>query len=145
VNYVNASIMANDRGIKISETKSADAMEFTNLVSIRVDTDAGSSTVSGTVFGKSESRIVKINDYYLDVNPAGDILVLSNTDKPGMIGKIGTILGESGINIASMEVGRKAAGSDALTVINLDAPADEKVVDKIRGQEGIKGVKTVKL
>ena len=145
VNYVNASIMANERGIKISETKNADAAEFTNLISVRVETDSGSSSAAGTVFGKSELRIVKINDYYLDVEPTGDILVLSNTDKPGVIGKIGTILGENGINIASMEVGRKVAGGDALTVINVDNVVAGDVIEIIKKQNMIKNVRMVKL
>jgi len=145
VNYVNASFMANERGIKVSETKSAREMEFTNLISVIVDTDSGSSSVAGTVFGKSELRIVKINEYYLDVEPTGDILVFSNTDKPGVIGKIGTILGEHGINIASMEVGRKTAGEDALTVINVDNAVGEEVIEIIKKQQVIKNVKMVKL
>ncbi|OQA91910.1 MAG: D-3-phosphoglycerate dehydrogenase [Elusimicrobia bacterium ADurb.Bin231] len=143
VNYINAAIIAGEHGIKVSETKGALAYDFANLVSIIIKTNSGDVSVSGTVFGKNELRIVKINDYYLDVEPDGNIIVFSNTDEPGVVGKVGTILGENCINIASMEVGRKVAGTDAITVINVDGVVGEDVLKKLEKQKEIKNIRTV--
>ena len=145
LNFINASIVAQEKGIKINETRIAEQTDFTNLVAVKLKTEAAENVIAGTIFGKNELRIVKINDYYVDVEPTENILIFSNTDKPGVIGKIGVILGKNSINIASMEVGRKIAGSDAITIVNVDSDISENVLSEIKTQPEIKNVKMVKL
>jgi len=145
LNFINASIVAQEKGIKITETRIAEQTDFTNLVAVKLKTEAAENVIAGTIFGKNELRIVKINDYYVDVEPTENILIFSNTDKPGVIGKIGVILGKNSINIASMEVGRKIAGSDAITIVNVDSDISENVLSEIKTQPEIKNVKMVKL
>ncbi|MBI5573173.1 MAG: ACT domain-containing protein, partial [Elusimicrobia bacterium] len=96
-------------------------------------------------FGKNELRIVKIGEYYVDVEPTENILVFSNTDKPGVIGKIGMLLGKNSINIASMEVGRRVLGGDAITIVNVDSDIPENVLAEIKNQPEVKNVKMIKL
>ncbi|MBI5573189.1 MAG: ACT domain-containing protein, partial [Elusimicrobia bacterium] len=96
-------------------------------------------------FGKNELRIVKIGEYYVDVEPTENILVFSNTDKPGVIGKIGMLLGKNSINIASMEVGRRILGGDAITIVNVDSDIPENVLAEIKNQPEVKNVKMIKL
>ncbi|HAM37782.1 MAG TPA: phosphoglycerate dehydrogenase [Elusimicrobia bacterium] len=145
INFINASYIAQEKGIKISESRVPDVSDFTNLISVKLKTENGESVISGTVFGKSDIRIVKINDYYVDVEITENILIFTNADKPGVIGKVGTILGKNSINIAAMEVGRKQVGGDAITIVNVDLSIPDKVLSEIKEQSEIKNVKMIKL
>ncbi|MDO8734191.1 MAG: phosphoglycerate dehydrogenase, partial [Elusimicrobiota bacterium] len=145
LNFINASFIAQEKGIKISESRIPESADFTNLINVKLKTETAENVIAGTVFGKNELRIVKINDYYVDVEPTENILVFSNTDKPGVIGKIGMLLGKNSINIASMEVGRKTAGRDAITIVNVDSDIPENVLAEIKSQPEVKNVKMVKL
>ncbi|MFA5778820.1 MAG: phosphoglycerate dehydrogenase [Elusimicrobiota bacterium] len=145
LNFINASFIAQEKGIKVTETRIPESADFTNLINVKLKTETAENVIAGTVFGKNELRIVKINDYYVDVEPTENILVFSNTDKPGVIGKIGMLLGKNSINIASMEVGRKAAGSDAITIVNVDNPITDKVLSEIKKQPEVKNAKMIKL
>ncbi len=145
VNYVNAPLLAKERGIKVSETKTVSGEEFTNLMSCKVKTDSGGLAVSGTLLSKSDLRIVKIDGYPINAVPEGYLLICRNEDKPGIIGRVGTILGEREINIAGMTLGRKKKGGLAITVLNVDRviPADSLL--KIREIPPVKSAKLVKL
>ncbi|OGS45127.1 MAG: phosphoglycerate dehydrogenase [Elusimicrobia bacterium RIFOXYD2_FULL_34_15] len=145
LNFINASFIAQDKGIKVSESRMPDMTDYSNIISVKLKTENGESIVAGTVFGKKYIRIVKINDYYVDVELTENILAFSNADKPGVVGKIGTILGKNSINIAAMEVGRKTVGGDAITIVNVDMPIPEKVLAEIKSQPEIKNVKMIKL
>jgi D-3-phosphoglycerate dehydrogenase len=145
VNYVNAPLIARQRGIKIIETKLSESEDFTNLISSEVSTDKGKSLVAGSLLGKKDIRIVKIDDYYVDVVPKGYILVISNEDRPGMMGAIGTILGKHKINIASMTLGRKKQGGLALTLLNIDNPVPLEVIEEIKNFHNIVEAKVVNL
>lgn len=145
VNYVNAPLIARQRGIKIVETKLSESEDFTNLISVEITTDKGKNLVAGSLLGKKDIRIVKIDDYYVDIVPKGYILVVSNEDKPGMMGVIGTILGKNKINIASMTLGRKKQGGLALTLLNIDNPVPSKVVSELKKIDNIVDAKVVKL
>lgn len=145
INFINASVVAQEKGIKVSESRASAPANFSNLISVKLKTETGKNIIAGTVFGKSDLRIVKINDYYVDVEPSENILVFSNTDKPGVVGKIGMILGQNSINIASMEVGRKTLGGDAITIIDVDTAIPEKVLSEIKKQPEVKNVKMIKL
>lgn len=137
VNMVNAEYIASERGIKISETITADAQGFKNLITIRVLTDKGEESVSGTVFFKGRSRIVAIGGYTMDMIPEGYVIVSRHLDKPGVIGRASTILGQANINIAGMQVGRINPGQEAIMVLNVDSEVPEEIMDEIRAKVGI--------
>jgi len=119
VNFVNAPLIVQERGIKVIESKVSKVEDFANLIVVQAMTEKGENMVAGTLLGKKEPRLVRIGEFDLDVIPEGYMLLCSNLDKPGVIGKIGTILGNRKINIAGMQVGRKTVGGKALTIINV--------------------------
>jgi D-3-phosphoglycerate dehydrogenase len=137
VNIVNAEFIASERGIKVSETITADAQGFKNLITIRVLTDKGEESVSGTVFFKGRSRIVAIGGYTMDMIPEGYVIVSRHLDKPGVIGRASTILGQANINIAGMQVGRINPGQEAIMVLNVDSEVPPEIMDEIRAKVGI--------
>ena len=108
VNVVNAPYLAKERGIRVSETISSDVEDYSSLITVELTTDKSKRQVAGTLFGRKEPRIVRVDDYRLEAVPSGYMLVFSNQDTPGVIGKIGTILGSNQINIAGMQLGRVA-------------------------------------
>ncbi len=137
VNIVNADFIAKERGIAVSETVTQESSGFKNLITIRVKTDKGEETVSGTVFFKGRSRIVAVGGYTMDMIPEGYVIVSRHLDKPGVIGRASTILGKSNINIAGMQVGRINPGEHAIMVLNVDSEVPESVMEEIRGMPGI--------
>jgi D-3-phosphoglycerate dehydrogenase len=137
VNIVNAEFIASERGINVSETITADAQGFKNLITIRVLTDKGEESVSGTVFFKGRSRIVAIGGYTMDMIPEGYVIVSRHLDKPGVIGRASTILGQANINIAGMQVGRINPGQEAIMVLNVDSEVPPEIMDEIRAKVGI--------
>ncbi len=145
VNYVNASVIAKERGIKVIESKSAEAQDFANLILAVVETDRMKSEVQGTLFTRSEPRIVQIDDFRVEAIPSGWVLVVRNVDQPGMVGQFGTILGSHRINIGWMNFGRNRQGGEALMAFNVDQPIPQDVVEKIRRLPGVLDVKLIKL
>ncbi len=145
VNFVNALVIAKERGINIIETKTAEVADFSSLIWVEVETDKMKLSVMGTLFTKVDPRIVKINDSYIDSVPVGHMLVVKNKDVPGIIGQIGTILGKNGINIAAMSFGREEKGGIALSVVNVDQEVPKNVIDEIRKAKNIYDVKAIKL
>lgn len=145
LNYVNAQVVAKERGILIKETKLPEGKEFKEYVSIHVNDGTNVNSISGVAVGDNNYRIIEINGMDSDIDPEGNIIIISNVDKPGIIGKIGTLLGENNINIAKMFVARKYIGSDAITFINVDNEVPLDVVNKISFIDGIKEAKFVKL
>lgn len=143
VNYVNAPGVAKARGIKAKEIKSKETANFANLLTVRIRTDKGSHMVAGTLFGKEEARIVMIDGYRVDVDPSGWLLIGPHIDKPGIIGKVGTILGDNGINIASMQVGRTETAGTSIMVMTVEADLPTPVMLKIKAVDGILGAKLV--
>lgn len=130
VNYVNAPLIAKERGMNISESKSTSIKEFNNLISVTAKTDKDTLTIMGTIFGR-EPRIVRINNFYVESVPEGHILMLYNYDRPGVIGNIGTTLGKLNINIGSMSWGRDKAGGTAISILHIDQPVDKTVLDEM--------------
>ncbi|MGQ9608287.1 MAG: phosphoglycerate dehydrogenase [bacterium] len=146
VNYVNASLISKERGIRIIETKSSEVSDFMNLISVTVKTDKGERRLAGTIFGTKEPRIVGIDKYYVDVLPSGCMLLLTtHKDKPGVMGALCTILGEYNINIAAMSLGREVPGKDAIAILNLDSSVPKEAMDKIKALDSIWEAKLVKL
>jgi D-3-phosphoglycerate dehydrogenase len=132
VNYINAPLIAKERGIKVVEAKSSEVKDYTSMISLTIKTDRGKSQVAGTIFGRQEPRIVRINKFTVEVIPEGRMLVMSNEDKPGVIGNIGTTLGESGINISRLYLGREQVDGQAMVVLNTDSVVYPEAMDKLR-------------
>ncbi|MBI3333038.1 MAG: phosphoglycerate dehydrogenase [Candidatus Omnitrophica bacterium] len=145
VNYVNAAVIAKERGIKVIESKATEAEDFANLIATVVETDKGNVEVDGTLFTRADPRIVRINEFHVDAIPSGAMLVVRNQDRPGMIGRIGSTLGSQGINIAWMTFGRKAQGGEAITVLNLDQVPTPQVLAEIRKLPDVLDAKLIKL
>jgi D-3-phosphoglycerate dehydrogenase len=145
INYVNALVIARDRGIRINEEKTKEIEDFANLICVEVETDRAKSSIVGTLFTKVDPRIVKIDNFFVDVVPEGHMLVIYNTDKPGIVGHIGTVLGKNSINIAGMNFGRAKRGGEAITVLNVDNPVPEDVIAKIKKGKYIKEVRKIAL
>jgi len=120
VNWVNAPVIAAERGIAVSQAVNLASENYTNLVSCRVTTDQETRTIAGILFNGAQPRIVQIDGFHLDAVPEGHMLVVSSRDLPGVIGRIGTILGANYVNIAEYRLGRTQAGDKAMNVINLD-------------------------
>jgi D-3-phosphoglycerate dehydrogenase len=145
VNLVNATRVAQQRGIKLEETRVPVPENFTSLVEIVLRTKEEERRVSGTVFTDKVSRIVAVDGYRLEVIPRGDILFLTNNDKPGVIGSIGTVLGQCHVNIAGMHLGREAQGGIALALLLVDQTVDEEVLDQLRHTENVLSAKAVRI
>ncbi len=145
VNFINAATLAKERGIKVRESKSSKEEEYVTLVQLEVATDKEKRRICGTLSPNKQPRIVKIDDFYVEISPVGNLVVIQNWDRPGIIGNLGTILGAQGINIAAMTFGREKPGGKAFTVLNVDSNVGQDVLEKIRGTENILAVKAMKI
>ena len=145
VNFVNSLVMAKERGITVVESRTAEIQDFASLICVEVETDKVTSSIYGTLFTKVDPRIVKINDFYVDFVPEGNMLMVFNKDVPGIIGEIGTIFGDNSINIASVSFGRDVKGGNAVSVWNVDSDVQKKVLDDIKSAKNIQEVKLAKL
>jgi D-3-phosphoglycerate dehydrogenase len=132
VNYVNAPFIAQERNITVTQTPDLGHNEYNNLIGCRVGTGKEMHTIAGVLFGGKEPRVVQIDGFRLDAVPDGHLLLISSKDMPGVIGRVGTILGANYVNIAEYRLGRTAPGDRALNVVNLDAAAPEYAMKAIR-------------
>jgi D-3-phosphoglycerate dehydrogenase len=122
VSFVNAAIIARDRGLSVSERRSSESGHYVSLMRLRLETEAEEVLVAGTLVGRpGGERVVQVFDFDVDMAPARHLAFFLYEDRPGVIGRVGTILGEAGVNIASMEVGRKEAGGSALMGLAVDS------------------------
>jgi D-3-phosphoglycerate dehydrogenase len=144
VNFVNGLSLLKERGIKLLESKSGQEGEFVNLIQLEIKTDKETKSILGTLSGNKQPRIVKIDDYYLDLYPVGEMIFIRNLDKPGLIGNLGTLMGKNGINIAAMALGRNKPGDKAISVWSVDKQVSLQVQDKIRELENILTVKIIR-
>jgi D-3-phosphoglycerate dehydrogenase len=138
VNFVNAHMLANQRGIKVTETTIAGHDEYTYLITARVVTTEGENLVSGTIFGKKDTRIVRINTFRLELIPLGHMALIFNKDVPGSIGEIGTTLGKYNINIGRMQVGQETGGDRNVIFLCTDTPIPDMVLDELRSLKTVK-------
>ena len=145
VNYVNAPIVAKDRGIGIKEIKNAEAGEFTTLVVLKVKAGRKKAVVAGTLYNKKDPRIVEIDGMPMEVVPEGYMLLMVNEDKAGVIGNIGKLLGDNQINISRMQLGRETVGGKALSVVGIDTAANPEVLGKLRRLPHVLSAKLIKL
>src|SRR5207302_1834723 len=134
VSFVNAPQLAEERGLVVRETTSSSARDYVNLIELRGHSADGSTHVAGTLYGKKDApRIVAIDDYIVDLPPSSHMLVVRNQDTPGMIGRVGTILGEGGVNIDEFDLGKGPAGDKPLMVLSTSTPVPVSVVAQLRG------------
>lgn len=140
VNFVNAHVLANQRGIKVTEATMAAHEEYTYLINTKLVTTEGESVVAGTIFGKQDTRIVRINTFRLEMIPLGHMALIHNQDVPGSIGEIGTTIGKHNINIARMQVGQETGGDRNIIFLCTDTPIPQEVIEELRGLRTVKTV-----
>jgi D-3-phosphoglycerate dehydrogenase / 2-oxoglutarate reductase len=145
VNLVNARLFAQQRGLELVETKSTTPAHYTSLVRVTLHTSSGATSVAG-VISDGRANVVQIDEYELHLPPTpGYVLVTQHNDRPGMIGLVGTLLGEADINISSMQVGRRTRRGRALMLLSVDEPIPAAVIDRIRDAANIESIKVIKL
>ncbi len=131
VNFVNAPFLAEQRGIGVSSHKMARRPDYTEFAEVKIFGEKGTTRVAGVVLGEKYPRVVRIGDYHVDVVPQGSLLILKNCDVPGVIGKVGTLLGSLGLNIAEYHQARLAVGGDALAAVAIDGEVDAEALKKL--------------
>jgi len=144
VNEVNAPAFAESLGLKVSESRLSAPGDYTDMLELSAAGEGKTVSVGGAFFGATP-RIVSINSRPVEARPHGVVLVLENTDRPGMVGRIGTLLGDHGVNIATMSLSRNQAGGTALTVLNLDTAPSPELLDQIRASEDIRSAQVIEL
>ncbi|HVL63907.1 MAG TPA: phosphoglycerate dehydrogenase [Actinomycetota bacterium] len=146
VTFVNAPLLAKERGIVVQESKSQESLDYVNLVEVRADCAGETISVGGTLVGKRDNeRLVRVYGYEFDMAFAPIMVFLRYEDRPGIIGIVGTLLGEAGVNIATMEVGRQAEGGEALMGLAVDSPIPEDVLEDIKKRARIGDARLVVL
>ena len=131
VNQINAPFIARERGIKIKEISSDSAKNYRNMIILSVRDGHGTYRLAGTLLNRNDPRIVQIGDYRIEIVPSRYMLVTTHHDRPGVVGKVGSLLGEEQINIASMQLGRASEGGQAMMVLQVDSPVSPEVVEKL--------------
>jgi len=140
VNFVNAPIIARECGIKVTEATSTETEDYLSLITLTVMTSEITNKVAGTIFGKKDSRVVKINDFRLEMIPCGHMALIYNFNKPGAIGSIGKTLGEHEINIGQMQVGTGENEEMNVIFLTTDTRIPENVIDTLRALPMVKSV-----
>src|SRR5437762_3346915 len=144
VNEVNAPAFSESPGVKITETRLSAPGDYSDMLELSASAEGKNISVGGAFFGVTP-RIVSINARPVEARPQGVILVLENTDRPGMVGRIGTLLGQHGVNIATMSLSRNQAGGTALTVLNLDSAPGEELLKEIGNSDDIRSAQVIQL
>jgi len=145
VTDVNAPYLAKHRGIRVVESRTPVSEDFASLVTAELRTDVATRRVAGTLFHRREPRLVRLDGFGLEAHLAGWMLVFSNDDVPGVIGRIGTLFGGHGINIAGMQLGRERPGGRAVSILNLDSPVPDTVLAELRALPHIRSATLVRL
>lgn len=145
VNYVNAPLLARERGIRVVERQQHAGVDYASLIEVEIVTERQRGSVAGTLFGRSDLRIVRMDRVPIEAVPEGHMLVFSNQDTPGVIGRIGTMLGQDQINIAGFHLGRLAPGGTAVCVVNVDSAIPEAHLQAIRALPNLIYAKVVTL
>lgn len=146
VNAVNCRSMASTLGVDVQEIRSSEQIDFNEWLHLAVFSGESKVAVGGTFFGaKNDPRIVRVNSRPVEVTPSGVVLLLENHDVPGIVGKVGTILGAHGVNIASMSLSRTEAGGTALTLLNLDSKPDARVLEELLTHNDIAAARVITL
>lgn len=140
VNMVNAPFLAKERGIEVREVRNDREGDYHTLIRVSLKTDAGERSVAGTLFGNAQPRLVELFGIKVEADLAGHMLYVVNEDAPGFIGRIGTTLGEAGVNIGTFHLGRRDAGGEAVVLLSLDEAVTPELVAKVRALPGVKTV-----
>jgi D-3-phosphoglycerate dehydrogenase len=138
VNMVNAPFLAKERGIEVREVKTEKEGDYHTLIRVSVKTDAGERSVAGTLFSNREPRLVELFGIKVEAEMAGHMMYIVNEDAPGFIGRIGTLLGESGINIGTFNLGRREAGGEAVLLLSVDSKVELPLLEQVRALPGVK-------
>jgi D-3-phosphoglycerate dehydrogenase / 2-oxoglutarate reductase len=145
VNYVNAPAMARDRGIRVIQSRTPHAGAYRNALGVKMETASDTTRVAGAVFDADTIRVTQIDDFKLEAVPEGYVLLLHNQDVPGVVGRVGTLLGENAINIAGLELGREHVGGMALSLFHVDDPVPDAVLQALRTHPSVVSAKLLKL
>ena len=145
VNYINALDIARERAIAVEDIKSTRSEEFTNGIKLEIETDQLPFLMMGTLSSNNMPRIVKINAVYMEAVPEGHMLFIHNNDRPGMVGAVGTVLGEGKVNIAGITLGRQSDSGTAISVINIDSEVPKTVIERLKENPDILHVKALKI
>jgi D-3-phosphoglycerate dehydrogenase len=145
VNFVNAPIIAKERGIEVKELKTSDEGDYQSMIALRLRAKDKESYVAGALISKKDPRIVCIDKFKVEIVPEGELLFMYNNDKPGVIGNIGTLLGKNKINIARMHFGRETPGGTAISVVSIDTHASQKIMNEIKKLPNILSIKQISL
>ena len=143
VNMVNAPYLAKERGLDVREIRHDREGPYNTLIRVTVATSQGDRSVAGTLFGNEAPRLVEIFGIGIEAELAGNMLYIVNEDAPGFIGRIGTLLGDNGINIGTFNLGRRAAGGEAVLLLSVDQPIPAEVEKQSCALEGVKVVKAL--
>ncbi len=145
INLINARVYAEDRGFKIKETVASETKTFNDLITVNLDGDAVYKSISATVFGENDFRIVEIDGYGIELRLEGDILMYQNMDKPGMLAAVSGALAQQGINIASLSLGRTQKGSNAITAVSVDKKLNDGELEPIVKLDGVNALRYISL
>jgi D-3-phosphoglycerate dehydrogenase len=145
VNLVNAMTLAQSRGIRVDQTRQEAQAPYSEFVELRLSSDAGEACVAGAVLGDSHERIVRVDDYRVDIAPRGNLLILQHRDAPGVMGVVGTVLGEGNVSIREYHQARHENGGDALALVSVDGAARDTLLDRLRGLTDVRRVQQVAL
>ncbi|MDB5718950.1 MAG: phosphoglycerate dehydrogenase [Sphingomonas bacterium] len=144
VNMVNAPFLAKERGLDVREVRHDREGDYHTLVRVSVRTDAGERSVAGTLFSNSTPRLVEIFGVKVEADLVGDMLYIVNEDAPGFIGRLGTTLGQAGVNIGTFHLGRRAAGGEAVLLLSVDSPVEEPLLQQLCALPGVRTVRALK-
>jgi D-3-phosphoglycerate dehydrogenase len=146
VSYINAPVLAAERGVQLTQAKGLKTGDYTNLVSCQITLDDGEDIlIAGTLLDRKEAHIVQINEYKLNFVPVGHLLIMGSYDQPGVIGRVGTLMAENDVNIASWQTGRAGPGGQTLTVLTLDQPVSDAVFAQLLALDFIRHAHQIRL
>ena len=145
VNAVNAAVITQERGITFGETFSSNTFGYANSITVRATGESNSFEIQGTHVTGYGARIVSLNGFKIDFSPEGNLLYIQHTDKPGVIGRVGKILGDIDVNIATMQVGRKQLGGEAIMMLSFDMPLQDEVIERLHKSQDIVSIRKIDL
>lgn len=145
VNYLNAPILARERGIGVDLTEREDHKAYTHVLGVRYETDLECREIDGAVFGSGDIRIVRIDQFRLEMKPEGHLLFYTNIDRPGMLSSVSTVLANRGINIAQLTLGRLEMGKETLTVVSTDTAVPDAVLEEVSAINGVSAARRIHL
>jgi D-3-phosphoglycerate dehydrogenase len=145
VNYVNAPLIAKERGIKVVESTTSQSEDFISLITLKVKTDKEERLVAGTIFGRSDPWIVQVDQFRIEAVPDNYMLLFHTHDRPGVIGNIGTSLAQHGINIARMQFGREKQEGESLLVLSTDEPVEKKHIEQMQKLDHVISIYSIEI